>query len=380
MHQILDIGKRSLETLWSNKYLWFFGFFVATAGNGSGGSGPGGGAAPAAAGPQAWPGWVWPLLALAVVAGLLYFALHILSEAALIEGVAEGQQGQRLGIRNGLRRSRRHFWRIIALKLLFGLVGGLSAALVAAPLLLAHLAVAPLWLAVILTVLLALVGLPWLLTLYFLYEYALRFAVLEDRRTGDAVGRSRRFLHGRLGLSIKLTLLSLVGQMGGSMAIGLAMLPAAVLAGIGYLIGGVPWAIGLGSMLGLPVVALGLGALGTFRSSVWTLGFIDHHFGPPAGSAAGLPAGPPAGSAAGSVAGSPPAPAGATLRGAVATREGSVATREGAVATREGAVATREGAVATREGAVATREGAVATREDAGSASAAAARPATVSV
>jgi hypothetical protein len=280
MNQILDIGKRSLRTLWTNKYLWFFGFFVAALGNGGGGGdgGAGGKGAGGSLDPQALPAWVWIGLAAAAVAGLAFFALHILSEAALIEGVAEGQQGQRLGIRGGLRRSKRHFFKVIALKILFGLVAGVSAALVAAPLMLWHLELAPLWVAVLLTVLLALVGLPWLLTLYFLYEYALRFVVLDDRRTFDAIGQSRRFLHGRLGLSLKLILLSVVGQMGGSLVIALCLLPAGVLAGIGYLAGGLVWAVALGSALGVPVVCLGLGALGTFRSSVWTLGFIDHQF------------------------------------------------------------------------------------------------------
>ncbi len=288
MESILDIAKRSFTTLWTYKYLWFFGFFVAAAGGGGGGGNRKGGGASMSL--HSLPAWFWPVMAAAVVLGLVFFILSILSEAALIEGVADGQKGERLGIRRGLRHGRRHFWRLIALKLLVGLAGLVVVAAVAVPVLLGHLHVVPLWAAITLTVLLALVALPALLTVYFVYEYALRFVVLEDRGAVDALRYARRFLHGRIGLSIKLVLLAVVGNMGGWMVIMVAMVPAAALAGVGYLVQGVETAIALGSVVAGPLMILGMGAMGTFRSSVWTLGFMDEHYG----STPGAPAVPTA--------------------------------------------------------------------------------------
>jgi hypothetical protein len=103
-------------------------------------------------------------------------------------------------------------------------------------------------------------------------------AVLEDHGALESIRRARRFLHGRLGLSIKLTLLAMVGQIGGSMAMGIVLIPAALVAGLGYLIGGVIPAAVLGGLVGIPLITLVMGATGTFRSSVWTLGFIDDHY------------------------------------------------------------------------------------------------------
>ena len=272
---ILDIAKRSLTTLWAQKHLWFFGFFVAVgSGGGSGGSKNGQGGASLAA----LPTWAWILMGVALVLGLVFLVLHVLSEAALIEGVAEGQKGERLSIRRGLSRGRKHFWKLVGLKVLLGLVMVASFAVIATPAVLAHFGLLPIWLGVTVAVGLGLVGVPWLLTVYFIYEYAMRLAVLDDHGALESIRRARRFLHGRLGLSIKLTLLTMVGQVGGSAAMGTVMIPAALLAGLAYLIGGLVPAAVVGGGVAIPLIILVVGAVGTFRSSVWTLGFIDNHY------------------------------------------------------------------------------------------------------
>jgi hypothetical protein len=283
MQQIIDLGKRSLRTLWTHKALWFFGFFVAAAGMGGGGKEERGGAGRPDFNPESIPPWAWGLIAVAGVLAVVFFVFHILSEAALIEGVAEGQKGEEPGIRRGLGRSRRHFWRVLGLKVLFGLCAGLLAGVVSVPALLAWKALLPLWLGVTVTVLLAIPALPLLITLYFGYLYALRFAVLEDHGVRDAITRSRRFLHGRIGLSLKIAVLDLAGSIGGGVVMGVALIPAAILAGIGWLMGGMVPAIVLGGIVALPCGALALGALGTFRSAVWTLGFMDQHYAGQAG-------------------------------------------------------------------------------------------------
>lgn len=274
---IFDIAKRSLSTLWTNKHLWFFGFFVA-AGTGGGGGNAEGHSGASHAGAGALPTWVFLLMGLALVVGLVFLVLHVLSEAALIEGVAEGQQGQHLSIRQGLRRGRKHFWKLVGLKLLFALIMGVTMAVVAAPAILAHFGLLPIWLGVAVAVLSGLVAIPFLLTVYFIYEYAMRVAVLEDLSAGDSIRLAKRFLHGRLSISIKLILLSIVGQLGGGMAMGLALIPAALLAGLAYLLGGVIAAAVVGGIVALPLMTIVMGATGTFRSSVWTLGFIDNHY------------------------------------------------------------------------------------------------------
>ncbi|MFH2006955.1 MAG: hypothetical protein ABI333_10260 [bacterium] len=275
--KILDIAKQSLTTLWTNKYLWFFGFFVASVG-GSGSSEEQGHASyHATMAPADVPIWVWALLGSAAVLGVAFIILHILSEAALIRGVADGQQGEKTTIREGLRRSRPHFWTLVGQKVVLGLIAVVSVAIIAAPVAVAHTTALPMWLGGTLTGLLVLVGIPWLLTLYFIYEYAMRFAVLEGYRLRESIRQARRFLHGRIVTSIKLTVLSFVGQMGGGLAAVLVAVPAALVGGAVYFAAGTVPALIVGGVLAAPFVIAVIGATGTFRSSVWTLGFIDGH-------------------------------------------------------------------------------------------------------
>lgn len=274
---IFDIAKRSLSTLWTNKHLWFFGFFVAVGSGGGGGSRDGQGGASLAT----LPTWVFVLMGVGLLISLVFMVLHVLSEAALIEGVADGENGEQRTIREGLRRGRKHFWKLVGLKVLLGLVMVVTFAIIAAPAILAHFGLLPIWLGVVVAVLLGLVGVPWLLTVYFIKNYAMRMVVLEGHGTIESIRRAKRFLHGRLGLSIKLTLMTMAGQFGGSMAMGAVMIPTALLAGLAYLIGGLVPAAVIGGLIGIPLLILVMGATGTFRSSVWTLGFIDNHYATP---------------------------------------------------------------------------------------------------
>ncbi len=271
---ILDIAKRSLTTLWAQKHLWFFGFFVAVGSGGGGGTSDG----QIGAAMGTLPTWVWILMGVASLLGLVFLVLHVLSEAALIWGVADGQNGERQSIRQGLRRGQKLFWRLVGLKLLQGLVMVSSVATIAAPAVLGYFGLVPLWLGVVATVLLGLAGIPWLLTVHFIYKYAMRLAVLEDHPTFESIRLAKRFLHGRLTLSIKLTLLTMVGQFGGSMAMGVVLVPVALVAGLAYLIGGLVPAAVVGGIIAIPLLTLVVGASGTFRSSVWTLGFIDNYY------------------------------------------------------------------------------------------------------
>ena len=59
---------------------------------------------------------------------------------------------------------------------------------------------------------------------------------------------------------------------------GTVLIPAGLLAGLAYLIGGLVPAAVVGGVIAIPLIILVVGAMGTFRSSVWTLGFIDNHY------------------------------------------------------------------------------------------------------
>jgi hypothetical protein len=269
---ILSIIKQAWNLLWANKYLWFFGFFVA------GMSGSGGGSkheSAAGAGTGTIPGWVWPLLVGAVGVGLLALVLHVVSEAALIEGVRRRSGEQTFGLRAGLASGLRHFWRVLSVKVLAAAVAVAAGALIVAPVLLAVFKALPLWAGIPLTVILALVGVPLLLTGYFLYEYALRFTVLEGAPATDAFRAALAFLHGRLVPSILLLVTSSASAIVAGAASLVAAIPGALVGLALYFTVGLAPAIVAAAVLILPLLFPIIGALGTFRSAVWTLGFLD---------------------------------------------------------------------------------------------------------
>ncbi len=266
---IIRIAKQAFSTIRSNKYLLFFGFFVASGGGVGGNTGHHGHHG------GALPGWIWPLLGVAVVLGFAALIMNLLSEAALIDSVERAQHGERGRIREELRASTRHFWTIAGIKAALGAAFLLTLAVVAAPVGGGLLGAYPVALGAVATALLALPAVPWLLTLYFIYMYALRIAVLDDEKALPAIRAAKRYLHGRLANSLKLLVAGGLGATAMELCGALVALPIAALGfGIYFLAGLVP-ALVVGGVLFAPVAVLVAGSVGAYRSSLWTLGFLE---------------------------------------------------------------------------------------------------------
>ncbi len=286
MNTTMNTAKTALSTIWTHKVLWFFGFFVA-AGGGGGGFQASGDETMAAAGStgalealkapgaESLPSWFFAVVAFAITLGLVFFVLNIVSEAALIEGIRKSQGGERPTLRSGLSGGWHHFWSLFGLKLLVGLVFGVTAATLAIAPVLAGFGLLSTGIAVAITLPLLLASIPWFLTIYFGFQWAMRFLVLQDRSVGEAVREARRFLPGRLADSLKLTLVGVLGQLGAGLTTVVALVPAALIGGGVYLVAGVFPAAITGGLLLLPVAIVAAGAGGAFRSSVWTLHFLE---------------------------------------------------------------------------------------------------------
>jgi hypothetical protein len=138
--------------------------------------------------------------------------------------------------------------------LALGLIPGLAAALLAVPA--------------------VLVAVPWLITIYLIYAFGLRIAVLENRQAIDAMQKARLFLHGRVLTGLKLIVAMAVGHVGVGLAGVLALLPVGGIAAALYFLAGLAPAAVVGGVLALPIVFAAAGMLGSYRSSVWTLGYM----------------------------------------------------------------------------------------------------------
>lgn len=266
---IIRIAKQAFSTIRSHKYLLFFGFFVAS------GGGAGGNVGRHAHHGGPLPAWIWPVIGVALVLGLAALVMNVLSEGALIDGVERAQRGERGRIRQELGQSKRHFWTLAAIKVGLSAVMLLSVAVVAAPLGAALLGAYSKLAGAVATALLVLPAVPWLLTLYFIYMYAMRIAVLDDMKAMDSIRAAKRYLHGRIANSLKLLVAGGLGSAAVEVVGVLVALPiAAVGLGIYFLAGLVP-ALVVGGVLVAPVATIVVGSVGAYRSSLWTLGFLD---------------------------------------------------------------------------------------------------------
>jgi hypothetical protein len=266
----LSIVKDTLATVRKNRALWFFGFFVAGAGAGGGAphthsAGSGG----------AMPSWVIPAVIVAALVGIAGLVMHVVSEAALIDGVRRARRGEETRVKTGMSTGLRYFWRMVGIKLA-NLGAILATTLCAAiPIIAVLVAGGPAWAGALGTAALAITLLPWLLTLYFIYEYAMRAAVVEDLGVRASLREGLRFLHGRLSTSLWLMVASGFGQAAAGVVGALLAIPVALI-GLGvYFAAGLVPALVTGGVLMIPLVSCLVGALGAYRSGVWTHGYLE---------------------------------------------------------------------------------------------------------
>jgi hypothetical protein len=272
------------------KSLWLFGFFVGIASGGSNGGGGGsdhgdaGGAAAAigALGAVGTGGGdflnlsvaqIAPVVIVVIIAIVAFVVLRFIGEGALIEGVVRARQGGTMTTREGFRAGWAHWGVLVRIALLYFAATVGSMAVLAAPCVIAALTVGPIA-AVLLGIPALIVGVPWLVTLYLVQAFAWRIAVLENRHALDAISKARLFLHGRLLHGLKLIVATFIGSIGFAFLAALTMGPVVLL--MVALIQVLPvWpVIVIGCAVLLPAIYVLSAMLGTFRSSVWTIGYV----------------------------------------------------------------------------------------------------------
>lgn len=266
--------------------LWLFGFFVGAASGGSnGGGGGGGGGEGHAAGAAGVAGAAiggglmdLPVTAIALIATAIIVAiaalcvLRFVSEGALIEGVVRARQGGAMTMREGFRAGWAHWGVLLRIALLYFAVTMGSVALFAAPCVIALQAFGPLGLLIGIPALV--IAVPWLVTIYLVQAFASRIAVLENRRAVDAIDKARLFLHGRLVHGLKLLVASFVGTLVLGLLSVVAIGPVALLLVALIPVLRVVPVIVIACVVLLPVVYVLMAMLGTFRSSIWTIGYV----------------------------------------------------------------------------------------------------------
>ena len=279
---IIDIVKEGLHYAARCRSLWLFGFFVGIASggsNGGGGGGENGGGAGAAVGMAAGGiealtgGGVTVIVAVILLAILVGFLMRFVGVGALIEGIVRARRGTPMTTGQGFRAGWAHWGVLLRIALLYLAVSIGSVALLVAACVLAFKALGVAG-AVLTAVPAAIVGILWLVTLHLVQAFASRIAVLENRRALDAIRAARLFLHGRLVHGLRLMVASFVGTLLLTVAGAVVAVPLVLLLVASIAVLPIVAVIALGAIVLLPLLGVLTAMLGTFRSSVWTIGYV----------------------------------------------------------------------------------------------------------
>jgi hypothetical protein len=276
---ITEIVKEGLLYARTRRSLWLFGFFVGvwSGGSNGGGNDSGGGDAiggAAAAGVLATSGSLMASIAvLLVVLAVTFLVMRFVGEGALIEGVVRARRGGVMTTKDGFRAGWSHWGVLVRISLLY-----MAATLGTVGLLMALCVVT--WHAVgmagavVVAIPSLVVAVPWLVTLYLVQAFAGRIAVLENRRALDAMAKARLFLHGRLLHGLKLIVATFLGTLLISVVAMVVIVPVALLlVALMQVLPIVPIIV-IACVVLMPMAGIFTAVLGTFRSSVWTIGYV----------------------------------------------------------------------------------------------------------
>ena len=261
--------------------LWLFGFVVGIASGGSngagnsGGDGGAGGAAVFGSLLSSFATEIAVVLVLFVLASTVAgFVLRFLSEGALIEGVVRARQGAAMTTLEAFRAGWAHWGVLFRIGLLYFAALIVSVGVLVAPCLLALRAFGLIG-AVVAGLGAVVIAVPWLITLSLVQAFAMRIAVLENRRAFDAIAKARLFLHGRLIHGLKLMVATFIGSLAIMVLSVLVIGPVVLLlAALGTVLPVLPLIV-VGLLVVLPAVCVLTAMLGTYRSSVWTIGYLS---------------------------------------------------------------------------------------------------------
>ena len=286
-----ELATRSLKHAWNHKFLWLFGFFVG--GESflgmfswirSSGSWSGltrlirvdlesilglKGVLPFGTGFET----ILTLLAGAFLLWLFFAIMSFLSEGALINGVYRKQSGVSTTFGECWSRGIDTFWRVLVILIVLGFA--VAAAILFIAFMLIPMYLISVALGVVLTIM---IGFPAFLVLLFLVEatsaWSLRFAVIDNASCFDAIGKGWKMLQANIGKSFGVGLTSTIVQIVFGIFFTVVTLIVAlpfIAIAIESLIAGIV----LAAPLLLAAAAIASAYLGLFKSSIWTIAYMQ---------------------------------------------------------------------------------------------------------
>ena len=294
-----DLLSEAFRLTWRNRYLWFFGFFIA----GGGGSfnfpanfggeevrnpfGP-------VAGPLQWISdnlvlFLTVVISVIVLLALVFLVLSIISQGALAESIAALHRGETRGFGSAFRAGTANFWRVLGLKVLFFLIALGLLLVIFLPVVLGALAAFSLTdstglrvLAVVLGVLFVFVALVVVfLPFAIVNQFGLRELVVSRRRITESIAGGFRLFRRNIGRSLLVWLIQLAVMLGLGIAVLVVLVilgaillgPAIALFATDHATAGVVAGVVGGVLFLVPVFVIS-GAVGAFNHAYWTLAYL----------------------------------------------------------------------------------------------------------
>ena len=271
----MDLIERSLRHAWRLKSLWGFGFFVCAAGGSNGIT------SRWDAEDLGWlrdldldfdPGLIAALLVAAVAIAVVIWVLSVLSEGALIGGIHRAERGAEVRFGDCLAVGLAKFLR------LFGIMFIATVAVFTSVFVLVVFVIPTYFLSAAFGLLVTLVAIPALLgailVIICVEGWAIRYAVIGDVPWSNAISGGWQLFRANPGKSIGVAFSSLLTQL----FVWCGVIVGLVLVAIPFIITArrdLTSSLLTGGLVGLAIVVVACSVIGTFSSSVWTLGFLQ---------------------------------------------------------------------------------------------------------
>lgn len=291
-----ELIRDAFRISWRNKFLWFFGFFVAGGGGLSGnfnaptnfGGGDFGGGVPTFI-QNNLVALIIAAVTVGVILFLLFLILGIVSSGGLASSVAAIDGGEQRRFGTTWRAGLSVFWRVLLQGILLALISlGLTIVILVVcgiPVLLTFLLTQSVAARIVVAVLFALLAVLLFIVIFIPFAIVAQLALRELVVGGGGIARSissaYRLFRRNLGRSLLVWLLNIGLKIGVGIATLIAyLILGAILVGPGiglYAAGYTTVAIVLGIIGGLiflvPVIVIS-GAVGAFFHAYWTLAYL----------------------------------------------------------------------------------------------------------